>query len=296
MREGCHRRGGAPAAHVDDTPPPVQNISLLQAYAHFLDAVLNDYKAAETKRSQARLLEGGDDNDVETKPAEEEHKSKGKEENKDGEEGERSTANSELESYRVVVARYMGSNAEHVMGEEQHSMVVVHQYVQYALLLTLILATGAFVLTDFYLFSSVALRNIDQIGKTGAFRGEAFDTTFLLRSQLLSAYEGDSEAKFHEMDLGIHALEEMRKTNLENYGNLPSQKVFDYYMIADKKVYAPIGTHWEEKLDSYWHLSNDFATRAGRALSTKVSEYTDPDWILADISAEKIQVLCRSLY
>ena len=60
MREGCHRRGGAPAAHVDDTPPPVQNISLLQAYAHFLDAVLNDYKAAETKRSQARLLEGGD--------------------------------------------------------------------------------------------------------------------------------------------------------------------------------------------------------------------------------------------
>jgi hypothetical protein len=281
---------------VDDTPPSVQNVSLLLAYAHFLDAVLNDYKAAETKRSQARLLEGGDDHDEETKPAEEGQKSKVKEENKDGEEGERSTANSELESYRVVVARYMGSNAEHVMGEEQHSMVLVHRYVQYAFLLTLILATGAFVLTDFYLFSSVALRNIDQIGKTGAFRGEAFDTTFLLRSQMLSAYEGDLEAKFHERDLGIHALEEMRATNLENYGNLPSQKVFDYYMIQDKKVYVPVGTHWEEKLDSYWHLSNDFATRAGRALSTKVSEYTDPDWILADITAEKIQVLCRSLY
>lgn len=46
----------------------------------------------------------------------------------------------------------------------------LHQRVGLALLLLLIIATAGFVLNDNYLFSGLALHNMDQIDKTGLLR------------------------------------------------------------------------------------------------------------------------------
>ncbi|KAJ1493168.1 hypothetical protein T484DRAFT_1769392 [Baffinella frigidus] len=62
------------------------------------------------------------------------------------------------------------------------------------------LATSGWAVTDFYLFSKVAVK--EQLDKTGQFRSATISSAFLTRTQMITAFEGNAE-KFKDVQATI---------------------------------------------------------------------------------------------
>jgi len=269
------------------------SVTLLQSYAHFCDSVLNDSRLAEQKRAEARVLDGeGEDDGSNADDFGPRSRTSGSDDKQAQEEeaAERSTVNSESESHRVQVSRIIHTAVDMIMGKDVTAVNILIKRIRTAVLILILLASGGFALTDFYLFNDVALRNIDLINFAGLFRMRAISVVFHTRDMLIASYAGDGGKLQEIQDEVENSMVALRNQHWQNYENITSDVVHKFYSDNDKKMHIPMGDKWKEVDDNFWHLTNEFARRARRATTTKMEELKDPIWKLGTMSEAKSEI------
>ncbi|KAJ1483787.1 hypothetical protein T484DRAFT_1895270, partial [Baffinella frigidus] len=81
----------------------------------------------------------------------------------------------------MLVAKSLVAFTDDIMGEEVDAIKVLKFRVRTGLMLLVVIATIGFLITDLYLFSDVAQRNLDLIDSTGIFRSFAMSAAYLTR-------------------------------------------------------------------------------------------------------------------
>mmetsp|Transcript_64872 Transcript_64872/g.159688 ORF Transcript_64872/g.159688 Transcript_64872/m.159688 type:complete len:1424 (+) Transcript_64872:141-4412(+) len=256
------------------------SVTLLNAYAAFCDHVLNDWKQAEHLRKMVCALDqdgqGGCGEGDSAKGDDELEAS-----------ANRSAATSENENTRSQIARYLSSVQHFIMGKQLDEVSKLHLRVKVAIVSILILASAGFVFFSFYLMSDIAKKNLKGVEFSGLFRAAGITGTFLLRSQHIAALQNQT-ANVASTGATIQGIfETVHSQHWENYDNLPSAKVADFYAREDVTLEVPVGPVWTPLDFSYWTLVNDFARRMQTASRASEASFKSPNFALPDLDDGK---------
>eukprot|EP00290_Baffinella_frigidus_P054107 CAMPEP_0180344272 /NCGR_PEP_ID=MMETSP0989-20121125/2727_1 /TAXON_ID=697907 /ORGANISM="non described non described, Strain CCMP2293" /LENGTH=1137 /DNA_ID=CAMNT_0022333277 /DNA_START=22 /DNA_END=3432 /DNA_ORIENTATION=- len=260
--------------------------SLHQSYAHFCDSALNHANLAEKHRKEARELEGdtGESDDGEA------HRRRNSDVGKEVNDDDRSNMSSNVESHRTIVAKQVTACSDTIMDEEVVAVWKLMLRVRFGLMLLVVLATAGFLITDFYLFSDVAMHNLELIDTTGIFRAHAMSCAFLTRTQMIAAHTGDIAEVAKAKTTIYDVMDKLRVSHLDNYEGRNSQQITQFYTKRDKKLHVPYGKKWIVQEGSYWELINDFTLRVENAAAATPEELVDPNWKQGSMSQEKAEV------
>jgi len=247
------------------------SVALLHSYAGFCDHVLNDYKEAETRRKQALSLENdaaGMGSSKETEEAELENVAN------------RSAATSESESSRNTMRRFLDGMKHTIMGTQVAEVKRLHDRVKIALLVMVALATGGYVFVSLFLFEDVARTNLRGVEVSGLFRAAGITGTFSLRTQHLQALMGEHDKVPKTAAAIQNAYKNVLRQHWNNYDNIPSPTLENFYSSPNIEVSVPLGGGWTTQKFSYWTLVNDFARRMQEASRGTIDSIVSSDYTL----------------
>lgn len=273
--------------------------ALLSSYANFCDHVLNDTKKADQLRQQLTVMEAYGDVDELTPAMNEPDKSEdiddalgnemgqGLATGQAGTRGDDKSVSTDMEPYRVQMARYMQSWSPLIMSRDADMIKRLHVRVKGAIFFLLALSTTSFIVTDFVLFNDVALKTIRDIAKTGEYRILAATAPYRVRNQLMAARDGDEQAHAEIRDTLISLTKTMQENHYATYEQITTSAIQDFYEDPSIKVNMPRPTGWEHELQSFRQLGYDFARRVASAASTTIAEHLDSNYELDTASKEK---------
>jgi len=254
------------------------SVSLLHAYAHFLDTVANNQVLSAKYRQQVVNIEGGQDdgeNEDLTRDLEKAF----------------TVTTSENDTTRSKASKWLDGFSHEILSKEITQMKRLNRMVKIGLVLLVIVSTLGYAIITQVILRRQAIKNIECIDQTGLFRAYGISSCYLLRQMMMAATKDDQEGFYGAQSVIYNLADHITDQHNINYkeGNSPS--VADFFNGAEFTLQVPLVEEWRNETYVFAAYVPEYTRRMRRAAAVTMMELRNPNYRLAEISEEKRNVL-----